>query len=388
MDFQLSEEHKLIQETARRITRERIAPRAAEIDETAQYPEDIFEAFREVGLLGLTIPEQYGGSGSGVLAMALAVEEASKHCCSSGLIILLAGLGTQPIMIGGTDDQKRDYGGPVARGEWKCAYCLTEPNHGSDPAALETRAALDGDDYLLNGEKAFISGGSVADYVVVFARTDQAPGPRGISAFLVPKDAPGFSVTRTDRKMGVRGVPTAVLGFDNCRIPRRNLVGEAEGQGFRHAMLTLNTMRPVVGARGLGLAEGVLTYALDFARERQAFGGPIADLATIQFKFAEMAIEIEAARLLLYQAAWMVDQGRYQRSDAVYSSIAKAFATEMAVRASSEALQVLGAQGYMMDHPLERQYRDARQLMIVEGTSEIQRVVIARALLDRDLVYP
>ena len=388
MDFQLSEEHRLIQETARRIAKERIAPRAAEIDEKAEYPDDIFEAFREVGFLGLTIPQEYGGSGVGVLAMALAVEEASKYCCSSGLIILLSALGTQPIMIGGSEEQKREYGGPVARGDWKCAYCLTEPNHGSDPAAMETRAARDGDDYVVNGEKAFISGGGMADYVVVFARTDQTPGPRGISCFLVPKDAPGFSVTHTDRKMGVRGVPTVSLGFDNCRIPRRNLLGESEGQGFRHAMLTLNTLRPVVGARGVGLAEGVLTYALDFARERQAFGGPIADLQAIQFKFAEMAIEIEAARLLIHQAAWMVDQGRYQRQDAVYSSIAKVYATEMAVRASSEALQVLGAQGYMMDHPLERHYRDARQLMIVEGTSEIQRVVIARALLDRDLVYP
>ncbi len=388
MDFQLSEEHRLIQETARRIAKERIAPRAAEIDEKAEYPEDIFEAFRDVGLLGLTIPEECGGSGVGVLAMVLAVEEASKYCCSSGLIILLAGLGTQPIMIGGTEEQKREYGGRVARGEWKCAYCLTEPNHGSDAAAMECRAARDGDDYLLNGEKAYISGGSVADYAAVFARTDPTAGTRGISCFVVPKDAPGFSVTHTDRKMGVRGVPTASLGFDNCRIPVGNLVGDTEGQGFRHAMLTINTMRPVVGARGVGLAEGVLTYALDFARERQAFGGPIANLQAIQFKFAEMAIGIEAARLLVYQAAWMVDQGRFQKQDAAYSSIGKAFATEMAVRASSEALQVLGAQGYMMDHPLERQYRDARQLMIVEGTSEIQRLVIARALLDRDLVYP
>jgi alkylation response protein AidB-like acyl-CoA dehydrogenase len=388
VDYELSDAHKLIRDTARRIARERIAPRAAAIDEEGEYPHDIFALFREAGFTGLTIPPEYGGSGAGFLAMVLAVEETSKYCCASGLIILITALSTQPIVLGGTEDQKRAWLPGSAAGETKGAFCLTEPNMGSDAAALESRARRDGDDYILDGEKAFISGGSVADYVVVFARTDQTPGPRGISAFLVPKDAPGFSVVRTDRKMGVRGVPTAVLGFDNCRIPRRNLLGEAEGQGFRHAMLTLNTMRPVVGARGLGLAEGVLTYALDFARERQAFGGPIADLQATQFKFAEMAIDIEAARLLIYQAASMVDQGRYQRSDAVYSSIAKAFATEMAVRASSQALQVLGAQGYMMDHPLERHYRDARQLMIVEGTSEIQRLVIARALLDRDLVYP
>ncbi len=388
MDFELSEEHKLIRDTTRRIARERIAPRAAEIDETEEYPEDIFQVYREAGLLGLSIPQEYGGAGAGVLALCLAVEEAAKYCCASGLILLLSGLSTQPILIGGTEEQKRGFPGRVATGECKGAFCLTEPNAGSDAAAIQSRARRDGDDYVINGEKCFISGGSVADFVVMFAKTNPEAGTRGVSGFIVPADAPGFSVTRTDHKMGVRGVPTASLAFDDCRVPRENLLGGEENNAFRTTMMGLNSMRPVVGARGVGLAQGALTYALDFARQREAFGGPIAELQAIQFMFAEMAIGIEAARLLVYQGGWLVDQGRYDRQDAHFLSVAKVFATEMAVRVSSDALQVLGAQGYMRDHPLERHYRDARQLMIVEGTSQIQRLVIARALLQRDLVYP
>ncbi|MCH7838239.1 MAG: acyl-CoA dehydrogenase family protein [Chloroflexi bacterium] len=388
MDFQLTEEQRLIQGTARRIARERISPRAAEIDETEEYPHDVFEAFREVGLLGLTLPQEYGGSGAGTLALALAVEEVAKYCCSSGLMLLLSALPTHPILFGGSERQKQAWLPGSARGETKGAFCLTEPNAGSDATALESRAVRDGDDYVLNGEKVFISGGTVADFVVVFAKTDRDDGARGISGFIVPTDSPGFSIARTDRKMGVRGVPTANIVFENVRLPRELLLGEEEGHGFNHAMLTLNSLRPVVGARGVGLAEGAMTYALEYARERQAFGKPIAELQAIQFMFADMAIGIEAARLLVYQGAWLVDQGKHQREHAALLSIAKTFATEMAVKVSSDALQVMGAQGYMMDHPLERHYRDARQLMIVEGTSQIQRIVIARALLERELVYP
>ena len=388
MDFQLTEEQRLIQGTARRIARERISPRAAEIDETEEYPHDVFEAFREVGLLGLTLPQEYGGSVAGTLALALAVEEVAKYCCSSGLMLLLSALPTHPILFGGSERQKQAWLPGSARGETKGAFCLTEPNAGSDATALESRAVRDGDDYVLNGEKVFISGGTVADFVVVFAKTDRDDGARGISGFIVPTDSPGFSIARTDRKMGVRGVPTANIVFENVRLPRELLLGEEEGHGFNHAMLTLNSLRPVVGARGVGLAEGAMTYALEYARERQAFGKPIAELQAIQFMFADMAIGIEAARLLVYQGAWLVDQGKHQREHAALLSIAKTFATEMAVKVSSDALQVMGAQGYMMDHPLERHYRDARQLMIVEGTSQIQRIVIARALLERELVYP
>ena len=388
MDFQLSEEHRLIQQTARRVAKEVIAPRAAEMDITGEYPHDIFKAFKDTGLTGLTIPTQYGGSGAGMLALALAVEEAAKYCCASGLMLLLSALPSQPVMIGGDERQKQWIGKGIASGEIKGAFCLTEPNHGSDAGNLETSAKKDGDDYVINGEKMYISGGTVADYIVCFARTNGTPGPKGIGAFLVETKSPGFKVVGQDRKMGVRGVPTADIVLEDVRVPRENLIGGAENQGFNHAMMTLNSCRPVVGARGVGLAEGAMTYALEFARQREAFGKPIADLQAIQFMFAEMAIAIEAARLLVYQGAWRVDQGLYSREHAAYLSIAKAFATETAVKVSSDALQVLGAQGYMMDHPLERHYRDARQLMIVEGTSQVQRVVIARALLERELVYP
>jgi hypothetical protein len=389
MDFQLSEEQQLVRNLVRRIATERVAPRAAEIDAKEEYPEDIFTVYRDAGLLGLTIPEAYGGSnrGEGFLSLAVAVEEVAKYCCSSGLMLLLTALPTQPIVLGGTEDQKKKYLPLFAKGEARGAFGLTEPNAGSDAAAIQARAVRSGGDYLINGEKAFISGGVVADYITMFAKTDPPARARGISGFIVPKTAPGFSVPCVDEKMGVRGVATAMLCFEDCRVPAENLLGGKENEGFKTVLATLNSVRPIVAARGLGLAEGACAYALDFARQREAFGGPIADLQAIQFMFADMAIQIEAARVLTYQAAWLVDQGRFQRQDSHMLSVAKAFATEAAVKVSSDALQVLGAQGYMRDHPLERHYRDARQLMIVEGTSQIHRVIISRALLDRDLVY-
>ena len=386
MDYELSDAHKLIRDTARRVAREKVAPRAAELDETGEYPQDIFAAYRDVGLLGLSIPQEYGGSGAGFLALALAVEEVAKYCNSSALILLLSALSTQPINLSGSEEQKRQWLPRSAAGEIRGAFCLTEPNAGSDAAAIESRARRDGDDYVIDGEKVYISGGSVADYVCFFAKTN-GDGTQAISAFVVPADSPGFSVARTDRKMGVIGVPTANIVLQGCRVSAANRLGE-EGRAFRTVMLTLNTCRPVVGARGLGLAEGAIAYALDYARERKTFGAPLVDHQAIQIMLAEAAIQIEAARHLVYHAASMVDEGKYERQHAPYLSIAKTFATEMCIRVSSDAIQILGAQGYMKDHPLERHYRDARQLMIVEGTSQIQRVVIARALLERELVYP
>ncbi len=385
MDYELTEAHRLIRDTARRIAREKVAPRAAELDESGQYPHDIFAVFAQAGLLGLTVPERYGGSGAGFLALALAVEETARYCNASALILLLSALSTQPINIGGSEEQKQAWLPRSAAGEIKGAFCLTEPNTGSDAASLESRAVRDGDDYVINGEKVYISGGSVADFVCFFARTG-GPGPGGISGFIVPTDRPGFSVPRCDRKMGVAGVPTANIVLQDCRVPAANRIGE-ENAAFRTVMLTLNTLRPVVGARGLGLAEGAIAYALDFARQRKTFGRPLVDHQAIQFMLADAAIQIEAARQLVYHGAWLVDQGKYGREHAHYLSIAKAFATEMANRVASDALQILGAQGYMKDHPLERHYRDARQLMIVEGTSQIQRLVIARAMINGDLNY-
>jgi len=386
MDFTLSEADQLIQQTARRVAQDVVKPRAAEVDATATYPEDYFEAFRDAGLLGITLPREVGGAEAGTVALALAVEEMSKYDNSAGLMLLLSSLSTHPVKLFGSAEQRERFIGPVARGERKAAFCLTEPDAGSDVAGLRTRAERDGDDYVISGQKCYISGGPVADQVVVFAKTDPTAGGRGISAFTVDTSSPGFEVTSIDRKMGVRGVPTGTLTFDRVRVPAENLIAE-EGRGQRIALGTLNSLRPVVGARGVGLAEGALAYALNYARQREAFGGPITELQAIQMKFAQMAIEIEAARLLVLQGCWLVDQDRFGPGESHMLSIAKAYATEMANRVASEAIQVLGAQGYMQDHPLERHYRDARQLMIVEGTSEIQRVIVARALLDSTLVY-
>jgi alkylation response protein AidB-like acyl-CoA dehydrogenase len=385
MDFEFNEAQLRVQATARRIAREVVAPRAAAIDEEQAFPDDVFEAFRDAGLLGLAIPEEYGGSGEGTLALVLAIEEVAKYCCSSGLILLLSALPTRPILIGATEEQKQRWLPPIARGELKASFLLTEPTAGSDAANIQTRAVRDGDHYVLDGMKVHASG--VSDYCVVFAKTDASAGSRGVSAFIVPRDTPGFSIVRYDRKMGVTGVPTAHYKLEGARVPAGNLIGGSENRGFNHAMLGLNCVRPLVGARGLGLAEGALTYALDYARKREAFGGPLTEKQAIQFMFADMALAIESARLQVYQAAWLVDRGRYQREDAPYLSVAKTVATEAAVKVSSDALQVMGAQGYMKDHPLERHYRDARQLMIVEGTSQIQRMIISRALIEGELDY-
>ncbi|MCC6381291.1 MAG: acyl-CoA dehydrogenase family protein [Dehalococcoidia bacterium] len=386
MDFELSDEHRLIRDTARRIAREVIAPRAKEVDETAEYPHDFFDAFRSAGLLGMAIPEAMGGTGNGILPLCLAIEEVAKYECGAGLMLVLSGLPNRPIVFGGTPEQQQRWLPAAATGETKGAFCLTEPDHGSDAANLETRATRDGDEYLINGNKVYISGGTVADYLTVFARTGGA-GARGISAFVVDAHAPGVHVDRTDDKMGVRSVPTAHFSFQDARVPAENLLGGEEEKGFNTAMLTLNSLRPTVGARGVGLAEGAAAYALEWARERKAFASKVIDFEAIQFMFADMAIQIEAARNLVYKAAFLVDQGKYTRTHAHHLSIAKAYATEMANRVAFDALQVLGAQGYMKDHPLERHYRDARQLMIVEGTSQVQRVVISRAMIERDLVY-
>jgi len=386
MDFELSEEHRLIKDTARRIAREVVAPRAKELDETGEYPHDYFEAFKKAGLLGMAIPEDMGGTGNGILPICLAIEEVAKYECGAGLMLVLSGLPNRPIVFGGTSEQQLRYLPKAATGETKGAFCLTEPDHGSDAANLETRATRDGDDYILNGNKVYISGGTVADYLTVFARTG-GPGAKGISAFVVDAHAPGVRIDRTDDKMGVRSIPTAHFSFSDVRVPAENLLGGVEGNGFNHAMLTLNSMRPTVGARGVGLAEGAASYALEWARERKAFGSAVIDFEAIQFMFADMAIQIEAARNLVYKAAWLVDQGKYTREYAHHLSIAKAYATEMANKVAFDALQVLGAQGYMKDHPLERHYRDARQLMIVEGSSQVQRVVISRSMIDRTLVY-
>ena len=298
MDFDLNDEHELIRQTARRLAKDVIAPRAAEVDATSEYPDDYFEAFKAADLLGITLPTEVGGADAGTMALTLAVEEVAKYDCSARLMLLLSSLSTHTVKFFGTDEQKQSYIGPVARGEKKAAFCLTEPDAGSDVANLKTRAIRDGDEYVISGQKCYISGGPIADQLVVFAKTEP-DNVRSLSAYLVDTSMPGFEVTSIDRKMGVRGVPTGVLTFDEVRVPADHIVGGEEGLGMRGPLTTLNSLRPVVGARGVGLAEGAMTYALDFARERRAFGGPLTDLQAIQMKFADMAIDIEAARLLV-----------------------------------------------------------------------------------------
>jgi len=383
--FDLEPELAELQATVRKLARERVAPRAREIDTTEAYPQDLFDLFVEAGLTGLCIPEELGGSGAGILGLTLAIEEVARYSQAAALMLLLTRLPTGPVMIAGTQEQQRRYVAPVAAGTARAAFGLSEPQAGSDVMGIRTRAVRDGGDWLLSGTKCWMSGVAQADWYCVFAKTGPVDSRAhdSISAFIVDRASDGVSVGRLDKKMGVKGVDTGELLLDDVRVPAENVVGEIGG--FRLAMLGLNSMRPIVAARGIGLAEGALMYAVDYVKERDAFGKKIADFQGIQWKIAELASEIEAARLLTYRAAWMADRGEFTKEWVPYLSMAKYYATELAVRASGEALQMLGAAGYMQDHPLEMLYRDAKQLTIVEGTTQVQLGLIARGVLDHDL---
>jgi alkylation response protein AidB-like acyl-CoA dehydrogenase len=383
--FDLSPEHAELQATVRKLARERIEPRAREIDETDEYPQDLFDLFVAAGLTGLCIPEALGGSGAGIFGLTLAIEEVAKYSNAAALMLLLTRLPTGPVLIAGNEDQQRRFVTPVATGEARAAFGLSEPQAGSDVMGMRTNARPDGDDWILTGTKCWMSGVRQADWYCVFAKTGPVDSRAhdSVSAFIVERDRPGLSVGGIDRKMGVRGVDTGELLLDDVRLPGENVIGEIGG--FRLAMLGLNAMRPIVAARGIGLAEGALMYAVDYVRERRAFEHTIADFQGIQWKIAELATEIEAARLLTYRAAWMADRGQFTKEWVPFLSMAKYYATELGVKVSGEALQLLGAAGYMKDHPLELYYRDAKQLTIVEGTTQIQLGLIARGVLDRDL---
>jgi alkylation response protein AidB-like acyl-CoA dehydrogenase len=385
MDFALTDELLGLQETVRRLAQDKIKPRAREIDETGEYPEDIFEAYKQADLLGLCIPQEYGGGGAGILGLTIAIEEVAKYSNTCALMLLLTRLPTGPIMIAGTEEQKKKYLPGIAAGETRCAFGLSEPQAGSDVMGMRTKAVKDGDEYILSGTKCWMSGVVQADWYTVFAKTKDptARDHDSITAFIVDRKTEGLSVGNTDRKMGVRGVDTGELLLDNVRVPAENVIGEVGG--FQLAMLGLNAMRPIVAARGIGLAEGALMYAVDYVKERKAFSGVIADFQGIQWEIAKMATEIEAARLLTYRSAWMADRGEFTREFVPYLSMAKYYATEMAVRASGLAVQLLGAAGYMKDHMTELYYRDARQLTIVEGTSQVQLGLIGRGVLKKDL---
>ena len=388
MDFDLSPELVELQTTVRKVAQEKVRPRAREIDKSGSYPEDLFAVFRDAGLLALCIPEAYGGAGAGILGLALAIEEVAKYSNTAALMLLLTRLPTGPVMIAGSEEQKQRYLPAVASGTARAAFGLSEPQAGSDVMGMRTRAVPDpdgGGGWVLTGTKCWMSGVREADWYTVFAKTAD-PASRAhdsVTAFVVERAWPGVEVGRTDHKMGVRGVDTGELILTDVRVPPENVIGEVGG--FRLAMLGLNAMRPVVAARGIGLAEGALMYATDYVRQREAFGHPIADFQGIQWEIAKCAVDIEAARLLTYRAAWLADQGKFTKEWVPQLSMAKYHATELAVRASGLAVQLLGAAGYMEDHPTEQWYRDAKQLTIVEGTSQVQLGLIARGVLDGDL---
>ena len=389
MDFELSPELAELQATVRRLSQDKVKPRAREIDDTGEYPQDLFEVFRDAGLLGLCIPTEHGGSGAGIMGLTIAIEEVAKYSNTAALMLLLTRLPTGPVMIAGSEEQKQRYLPGIADGSLRAAFGLSEPQAGSDVMGMRTKAVPDPDvdgGWVLNGVKCWMSGVVQADWYTVFAKTSVDVGERrhdSVTAFIVERAWDGVSVGSLDRKMGVRGVDTGELVLTDVHVPPGNVIGEVGG--FRLAMLGLNSMRPIVAARGIGLAEGALMYATEYAKQRAMFGKVESDFQGVQWEIAKLATEIEAARLLTYRAAMLADAGKFTKEWVPYLSMSKYYATELAVRASGVAVQLLGAAGYMKDHMTELYYRDARQLTIVEGTTQVQLGLIARGVLDGDI---
>jgi alkylation response protein AidB-like acyl-CoA dehydrogenase len=383
MNFELGEEQRQIRDLVHDICLERVEPRAAEIDERGEFPWDIKELFAKHDILAIPFTPEYDGISGSALTLIVAVEEIAKFCATSSLILSVQSLGSLPIVLGGTDEQKRKYLPPLARGEQMAAYALTEPGSGSDAGGMRTRAIKHGDTYVLNGSKTFITGGSVADTLVVFARTDrdgQDTPAREISAFIVESATQGFRVGKLEKKLGIRGSPTAQLFFEDMAVPASNLLG-SPGEGFRLAMRVLDHSRPGIAAQALGIAEGAFSVALRYAKERRQFDRPIAEFQGIQFMLADMSARIEAARALTYASGDALD--RSLPDITLTSSMAKLFASDTAMRVTTDAVQVLGGYGYLRDFPVERMMRDAKITQIYEGTNEIQRFVIAREVLKR-----
>jgi alkylation response protein AidB-like acyl-CoA dehydrogenase len=376
--YALTDEQLALRETIRQIARERVAPRAAEIDERAEYPRDIRELFAEHDLMGLPFDEEHGGTGTGALMLNMAIEEIAKACASSALILMVQELGTLPIRLFGSEEQKQRFLPRCATGEWSPAFALSEPEAGSDPGGMITRAVRDGDEWVINGTKNWITNLGIADFYVVFAKTDPDAGrSRGVSAFVVEADRPGFSVGKLEHKLGIRGSPTGQPIFEDVRVPASNLIGD-EGHGMRVALGTLDHSRLGVAAQALGIAQGATDYAAAYARERRQFGAPINSFQAIQFKLADMETQCAAGRELLYKACAKVD--RSEPDMGKYSAMAKLFCSDVAMAVTVEAIQVLGGYGYVKEYPVERMLRDAKITQIYEGTNEIQRLVIARTL--------
>ena len=376
-----SDEEAMILEVVRELVAEKVAPRAAEIDEKGEYPQDLRKLFSENDLLGIPIPAEYGGLGGTFQTYVKVVEEIAKACASSSLIVAVQELGMLPILIGGSDEQKTKYIPKLASGEWIAAYALTEAGSGSDAAgSMRTRAEKKGDKYVLNGQKIWITNGSVADLICVFAVTDPEKGANGISAFVVEKTFPGFHVGKLEKKMGIRGSPTVELIFDNCEVPVENMLGN-EGEGFKIAMKVLDKSRPGIAAQALGIAQGALDYATNYAKERVAFGKPIGQQQGVSFMLADMKTETEAARLLLYEAARKCDENAPDVT--LWAAMAKLKCGDVAMSVTTDAVQVLGGFGYSVEYPVERMMRDAKITQIYEGTQQIQRLVIGRNLIGK-----
>ena len=374
MNLELTMEQKMIQKMVREFTENEEKPIAAETDRTAQYPADTIDQLFRYGVMGMCVPKEYGGAGADVLSAALAVEELSKYCASTGDIVATHnGLCCDPILANGTEEQKQKYLPMLTTGRHVGAFALTEPNAGSDASKGQTVARLEGDHYVLNGSKIFITNGYVADIFVVFAMTDKSKGNHGISAFIVEKSFPGFSVGKHEVKMGLHGSPTAEIVFQDCIVPKENLLGQ-EGKGFKIAMQTLDGGRIGIAAQALGIAEGAMQEAIDYTKARVQFGKPISKFQNTQFVLADMAVGCEAGRFLIYDAAEKKQNGvRYTKE----AAMAKLFCSEHANKTVTKALQALGGYGYTNDYPLERMMRDAKITEIYEGTSEVQRIVIS-----------
>ncbi len=378
--YTLPSEHLDFRDTIRAIVKDRIAPRAAAIDEQEQYPYDLRELLAEHDVLGLPFGVEHGGTGTGTLMLNMAIEEIAKACASTALILMVQELGTIPIKLFGSEQLKERFLPRCASGEWSPAFALSEPDAGSDPGGMLTRAVKDGEEeWVIDGTKNWITNLGVADFYVVFAVTDRGAGhSHGITAFVVEADRPGFSVGKLEHKLGIRGSPTGQPIFDGVRVPAANVIGEVNG-GFQVAMATLDRSRLGVAAQALGIAQGATDYAAAYARERRQFGRPINSFQGIQFKLADMETQCAAGRELLYQACSKVDRGDVEIGK--YSAMAKLFCSDVAMKVTVDAVQVLGGYGYVKDYPVERMLRDAKITQIYEGTNEIQRLVIARSLI-------
>jgi len=373
--YALPQEFQDFRDTIRDLVRGVVAPRAAEIDARAEYPWDVRKAFADHDLLGLPFPEDVGGTGTGTLMLNVAIEEVAKACASSALILMIQELGTLPIQLHGTDEQKRQWLPRCASGEWSPAFCLSEPEAGSDPGAMRTTAVRDGDEWVINGTKNWISNATIADFYLVFAVTDR--DDKRFSAFVVEKDREGFSVPKLEHKLGIKGSPTGQPVFEDVRVPADHLIGE-EGRGMAVALSTLERTRLGAAAQAVGIAQGATDYAASYAKERISFGKPIFDHQAIAFKLADMETRTAAARELLYKACAMAD--RNEKGLGKYSSMAKLFASDVAMEVTVEAVQVLGGYGYVDEYPVERMMRDAKITQIYEGTNEIQRMVVSRSM--------